>query len=297
MSPLIPPPNVLVVDPGKVDQKQLRKALPGMDLTFVPDAERAIAAATSREPAVVLMDYDLQTTDGFRLLMQLKVHPETMDVPVVLLTADPQRAQRPPSEGQPTTLVLAREDLGLLKEYVPQFEHEKTMMKAFREAYSRVLWGAGRAANELTRDERTVLESAGFPVDTKVVDPSPVAARAARYQHILSTSLTTQRAGKKLGVNASRVRQRLLAMPPELYGIRRGNEWLLPAFQFGTKGLVPNIQRVIARLSPDIDPVAVDGWFRRANIDLVHDGQSLSPLEWLSQGLQFEPVANLAEDI
>jgi CheY-like chemotaxis protein len=297
MQTLIPPPHVLVVDADKSDRKQLRKALPEMDLTFVPDAERAIAAATRREPAVVLMAYDMPTTDGFDLLIRLRVHPETMDIPVVLLTADPDRAQRPPSEGQPTTMILAREDLGLLKEYVPKFRNEKTMMKSFREAYSRVLWGAARAASELTGDERTVLESAGFPVDTKVVDPSPVAARAARYQHILSTSLTTQRAAKKLGVNASRVRQRLLAMPAELYGIRTGNEWLLPAFQFGTKGLVPNIDKVIARLSPGIDPVAVDGWFRRANIDLVHDGQSLSPLEWLAQGLQFEPVANLAEDI
>jgi len=297
MQTLAPPPNVLIVDPDKVDRRHIRKALTGMVLTFVSDAEKAMAAATSREQAVVLMAYDLPSTDGFDLLMRLRIHPETMDVPVVLMTADPQQTRWPSSEGQTATMILAIEDLGLLKEYLPKLTNEKTMMKAFRDAYSRVLSGAGRAANELTSEERTVLESAGFPVDTKVVDPSPVAARAARYRHILSTSLTTQRAAKKLGVNASRVRQRLLAIPAELYGIRRGNEWLLPAFQFGTKGLVPNIDKVIARLSPGIDPVAVEGWFRRANIDLVHDGQSLSPLEWLAQGLQFEPVANLAEDI
>ena len=50
---------------------------------------------------------------------------------------------------------------------------------------------------------------------------------------------------------ASRIRQRLADR--SLYGLKDGNAWLLPAFQFGSNALVPGVSVVVRRLPPDIE--------------------------------------------
>jgi hypothetical protein len=61
--------------------------------------------------------------------------------------------------------------------------------------------------------------------------------------------------------------------------------------------LAPNIDKVIARLDPDLDPVSVENWFRQKNIELEHGGKSVSPLEWLQMGKDWRRPADLAEDL
>lgn len=60
---------------------------------------------------------------------------------------------------------------------------------------------------------------------------------------------------------------------------------------------IPNFGLVIAQLSPTLHSVAVDNWLRLPNIDLVHEGRALSPIEWLTRGLAVEPVLTLAEGL
>ena len=97
------------------------------------------------------------------------------------------------------------------------------------------------------------------------------------------------------GVNTSRIRQRLAER--SLYGLKDGNTWLLPAFQFGPKGLVPGVGVVVRRMPPDIGPLAAARWFTSPNPDLCtrdDDERPLTPLQWLLGGNPPEAAAELA---
>jgi hypothetical protein len=96
-------------------------------------------------------------------------------------------------------------------------------------------------------------------------------------------------------VNDSRVRQRLAERA--LYGIKAGDEWRLPAFQFARAGLVPGIDRVFPRLPKGLNPVAIYRWFHMLNPDLegrAGQGVALTPLQWLQTGNDPDVVAELA---
>ncbi len=121
------------------------------------------------------------------------------------------------------------------------------------------------------------------------------AQTAAAYQRLCASSLDVEEAARRLGVNPSRVRQRLAER--SLYGIKDGNAWLLPAFQFVRRGLVPGIDRVLRRLPPDIAGPAVVRWFGSPNPDLCardDEDRPLTPLQWLLGGNPPATVAELA---
>lgn len=115
----------------------------------------------------------------------------------------------------------------------------------------------------------------------------------------MASALTAAQAAKRLGVNASRIRQRLAGPRRTLYGIKRDGEWRLSRFQFVRKGLLPGIGDVVAALDPKLHPVVVWRWFTTPNPDLLREGQDepLSPLDWLRAGGDPDEVSTLAEDL
>ncbi len=157
------------------------------------------------------------------------------------------------------------------------------------------------SAGVLTEDEDRVLASGGF--DTSPLRPEeaePVTATALEYARILQSSLSVDQAATFLGVNSSRIRQRLAGDSRTLYGKKEGKSWWVPRFQFAGKKLVPGIGRVVAALPRDLHPVAVHRWFTTPHPDLSGDsqeGQRISPLDWLRTGRPPEVVAALARDI
>ena len=103
--------------------------------------------------------------------------------------------------------------------------------------------------------------------------------------------------------NESRIRQRLLER--SLIGIRRGRGWLLPRYQFQVqeqdgqpvvRALVPGIEQVFPRLSPELHPVALWRWFSSPSTELVPEDEDapLSPRDWLIAGREPAVVARLA---
>ncbi len=121
------------------------------------------------------------------------------------------------------------------------------------------------------------------------------AQAAAAYHHLRATSLSVEDAARRLGVNASRVRQRLAQR--SLYGLKAGNSWLLPAFQFLADGLVPGVEVVLMSLPSDISPLAVTRWFGIPNPDLCtrdDEERPLTPLQWLLGGHPPETAGKLA---
>ena len=148
----------------------------------------------------------------------------------------------------------------------------------------------------LKREQAELLERGGFEFDRLEFGlEDPIARAAFEYAVLRATALTTNEAAKRLGVNDSRVRQRLGERA--LYGIKAGDEWRLPAFQFARAGLVPGIDRVFPRLPKSLNLVAVYRWFHTSNPDLEErEGQAsaLTPLQWLKTGNDPDVVAELA---
>jgi excisionase family DNA binding protein len=147
----------------------------------------------------------------------------------------------------------------------------------------------------LTSSEEAALAKGGVEhvseKDVLVVQAQAVAA----YQDLRARSLTVDEAARRLGVNTSRIRQRLAAR--SLYGLKDGNTWLLPAFQFGANGLVPGVSAVVRRLPPDLGALAAARWFSSPNPDLCtrdDDERPLTPLQWLLRGNPPEAAAELA---
>jgi hypothetical protein len=155
--------------------------------------------------------------------------------------------------------------------------------------------------SDLTAAEAAALESGGFvlePADFGTEDP--LARTTAEYAALLKASLSTNALAERLGVDSSRIRQRLTSEPPSLYGIRLDAGWVIPDFQLDGERLLPSLGEVVARLDVELHPLAVYRWFTLPNPDLTADrlpGQALSPRDWLRLGLPAVAVADLATDL
>ena len=162
-------------------------------------------------------------------------------------------------------------------------------------------------AAELPAAEIQVLRSGGFAVDgAPTVGEDPIARATAAYAALLETALTIKSVAQALGRNESRIRQRLLER--SLIGIRRGRGWLLPRYQFEVeerdgqrqvRAVVPGVEQVFPRLSPELHPVALWRWFTTPSTELVPEegDEPLSPRDWLICGRPVAVVARLAADL
>jgi hypothetical protein len=111
---------------------------------------------------------------------------------------------------------------------------------------------------------------------------------AAEAAGLAASAFTVAEAAANLGVDPSRVRQRLAART--LFGMRVDEGWRLPRFQF-----TDDVRHVVAGfgtigpLLVDLHPLDVATWFTRPNSDLVvgaggDEEFSVSPREWLISG-------------
>ena len=154
----------------------------------------------------------------------------------------------------------------------------------------------GPAPNVLTIEEARILEEGGGALEPRARGAdSPLVRTAAEYVAVLASSLTVPEAAQHLGVDGSRVRQRLAAHT--LYGIKQPSGWRLPHFQFAHSGLLPGFERIGPRLV-GIHPVSVVRWFNRPHGDLtLDDDEPVSPRAWLELGLDPDRVAALADEL
>ena len=154
---------------------------------------------------------------------------------------------------------------------------------------------------ELTEGELRFLDEAG--VDPAELAPrdraasSPLALTAADYAALLATALTVPELAARLGVDESRVRQRLARHT--LYGIKDGKGWRIPRFQLDDDGRapVPGLQLVAPRWV-GAHPVEVARWFTLPHVDLEDaDGHPIPPRAWLQSGGDPQTVAGLAGEL
>jgi hypothetical protein len=154
---------------------------------------------------------------------------------------------------------------------------------------------------DLTESEAKALEGGGFVLDPgNGHERDPLAETVAEYAALLKSSLSTSDVAKRLGVDSSRIRQRLTSQPPTLYGIRIGTSWYIPEFQLEGDALVRGLGEVVAHLDPELHPVAVFRWFTSASPDLSTgdaEGRNLSPRDWLRLGFPVQTVVELASNL
>lgn len=148
---------------------------------------------------------------------------------------------------------------------------------------------------DLTAAEAEALTRGGLDLSPRSREEGSALARTtAKYAALLETSLATKAAAERLGVDASRIRQRLVE--GTLYGLRTPEGWKLPAFQFLDDGPLPGLGEALAALGTDLHPVAVHNFFVTPNVDLHAKelGRDLSPREWLQAGYPVSRVVDLA---
>ncbi len=283
---------IILIESTAETKKRVAEALPESKIFFTKETGSAVLAMASRhKPDVILMDVHTPGLSGMEMLGFLRLSPETRDIPIICLSA----ASEVVGDFDPSLAwVVTPEDSEGLRGAVRAAVAEAYIGRTVRDAIVQATMPSVDDTSDLTQSELDVLLRGGFDPHAEM-NLEPIATRAAEYSALLASSSTVHEAAKRLGVTDSRVRQRLGER--SLYGILTGKKWRLPAFQFSGNELVPNVERVIARLSHSLDPVTVEGWFKRPNVDLEQDDRNISPLEWLAQGNDWRPVAELAEDL
>ena len=157
------------------------------------------------------------------------------------------------------------------------------------------------ARTALSPGELAFLQQAG--VDLDELAPLDVGVDAPELRTgvlaagLLATSLTVAQAAGRLGVDTSRIRQRL--GDQSLFGIRVDGAWRLPQFQFTDDGtaVVPGFGEIAPALT-GLFPVDVAHWFTSPNVDLVTDEDTpISPRDWLLGGGATSILLPLVEEL
>ena len=173
------------------------------------------------------------------------------------------------------------------------------LRETLEEIAGRGLWA--NPEQELPREELEQLRGGGFSTRREALGrDDPVLRGALDFSALIATAVSSKEAAKLLGVDPSRIRQRLTGRRPSLYGLKWRGEWLLPRFQFTGEAEVPGIDEVIPHLDPQLNPVAVVRWFLSPSSDLVDEKvgeEPMSPREWLLAGYSSMEVERLAEGL
>jgi two-component system chemotaxis family response regulator WspR len=132
---------VLLVDDQPIVGEAIRRMLAGHpDITFhfCADAQRAIDTAAAVRPTTILQDLVMPGVDGFTLVQQMREHPATAQIPIIVLSSreDPRDKSRAFEIGASDYLVKLPDQIELVarirahsKSFLAQLERDE----AYRE--------------------------------------------------------------------------------------------------------------------------------------------------------------------
>lgn len=89
-------PKILIVEDEEAQAEILRYNFEkeGCDVVLAFDGEEALLAAEEQQPDLVVLDWMLPGTSGLRVCQTLRGRPETKDLPIVMVTARGEEADR-----------------------------------------------------------------------------------------------------------------------------------------------------------------------------------------------------------
>ncbi|HSV52347.1 MAG TPA: response regulator [Burkholderiaceae bacterium] len=88
--------TILIVEDNQADRSRLEKLLgdAGYLVTTAENGTQALAAVKRSKPDAILMDVNMPEMDGFAATRALRSDAGTKDIPVVLVTAKDQKADK-----------------------------------------------------------------------------------------------------------------------------------------------------------------------------------------------------------
>ena len=89
-------PRVLCVEDSEPNFRLIENVLqerPGTDLVWADTGEKGLEMARAQTPQLVLLDLDLPDIHGSKVLEGLRMHPETAQTPVIVISADATSSQ------------------------------------------------------------------------------------------------------------------------------------------------------------------------------------------------------------
>jgi hypothetical protein len=195
-------------------------------------------------------------------------------------------------------LVRAFEEV-VPKDRLAEVQHAfaSTMAQAIRSHQTELM--AFAAPEPLTEAEHDALLSIGVDPGEKPGGRNLILETLTSYSALVATAVPLGDVAKRLGVNASRLRQRIGERT--MLGVRgeTGQSWRLPAFQFDEKGNeLPGLRLILKAAPDDLEPLQIAAFFDTAQPDLEdRDGAAQSPSEWLKAGGDPKKVAALISDL
>ncbi len=88
--------KILLVEDNEMNRDMLSRRLQrkGYEVLIAIDGKQGVELALSENPNLILMDMSLPVMDGWEAAQQLKTIPETMDIPIIALTAHAMAGDR-----------------------------------------------------------------------------------------------------------------------------------------------------------------------------------------------------------
>ncbi|PIG93068.1 response regulator [Gloeocapsopsis sp. IPPAS B-1203] len=88
--------KILIVEDNDMNRDMLSRRLTrkGYDIVFAVDGAQGLSMTSSENPDIILMDMSLPVIDGWEATRQLKVNPQTQNIPVIALTAHAMSGDR-----------------------------------------------------------------------------------------------------------------------------------------------------------------------------------------------------------
>jgi CheY-like chemotaxis protein len=88
--------KILLVEDNEMNRDMLSRRLTrkGYDVVFAVDGAQGLSMTASEKPDIILMDMSLPVIDGWEATRQLKVNPQTQNIPVIALTAHAMSGDR-----------------------------------------------------------------------------------------------------------------------------------------------------------------------------------------------------------
>lgn len=148
----------------------------------------------------------------------------------------------------------------------------------------------------LTAGELDALARVGLRSDAQVQADAEGARQEALYVFFRAyqTALPTGEVAALLGVNASRVRQRVKERT--LLALVNAGEMRFPAMQFHGGHEVPGLREVLPTLPEGLKPLEVLSWFALPTVELAaEDDKPRSPRDYLLATGETEPVIELGK--
>ncbi|MGD8939817.1 MAG: hypothetical protein PVJ72_10585 [Gammaproteobacteria bacterium] len=161
------------------------------------------------------------------------------------------------------------------------------------------LYSAPPTSKDLSEHELKVLEEGGFPTVPDTVSLGDnIAIVAGEVGVMIASALSQSQAAQLLGVDQSRIRQRI--GQGTLYTITgENNVKVLPRFQFTDEGVLPGLEKVLPVINNEAHPIAVQRFFLTVSSDLYSEElqANLSPRDWLISGHNPDAVVRMAADL